>query len=753
MSSVSCSRVRRLGHRGSRTRGRGPSGPLVVVATALCCVACAALAASHPHDHEPVVLRLVRGTVDSTHIDGRYRAERSLPASYSSSSSYPSPSPSPTAAAADDGAGAEDSRQQQQEQGEEADAEDEEETDESGDAVAVVSGAEPTETPAFPSDEQRTLFICLLGGGVGVIGEYFAEISIGTPAQDFRVQIDTGSANLLLPSTDCVTTSGQECPYTTNLYNYSASSDSSLWPCTETCDSGCLDVNGQDACQIHVSYGDAASVYAYVVNDSMRISNFDPTQVSLGVAVKERGNFASDEVDGILGLAYEAISVDGIPGVFETLVAAGLKDEFSICLSPLGGLLVLGGSTGTYTGQFTFTPITQEDYYHVELLSIWIADFSIPSQSVGDAIVDSGTSLLLLASTLYDKMVQTLQLNYCSSTFSLTGLCGKTNIFDPNVCWYFSDRTLSEYPNIVFRMPDANNLDSEISLVLKPENYFVSTRDNRGSACLYFGIHSSGSNVTVLGDVFLSPFTTLFDRANSQIGFAPVTNCDYSLVSETSGELTGKRIMYVVAFGVALVLIAACAIFLVLFVAIGVAHSKKRQRLSEVPDITDISVTSTCINSEQTQQNPDPPNLGSSNEPQPNSSETPASEGTSTREITMEGAEPLESEGSNGCITSAGSAPTTNVSIHNTSTSAADTTATSPICSSRVPFQFSASIPSPTQLHHTKKQSHYHNNKHATHYLNNNRQRSKKGANKRTPLLETSMPHPMSQPQPTVFLP
>ena len=57
----------------------------------------------------------------------------------------------------------------------------------------------------------------------------------------------------------------------------------------------------------------------------------------------------------ILGLAYPSIAVNGMVSPFDALVSAGkFENQFSMCLNPEGGVLVLGGYGNFHTGDYTW---------------------------------------------------------------------------------------------------------------------------------------------------------------------------------------------------------------------------------------------------------------------------------------------------------------------------------------------------------------------------------------------------------------
>eukprot|EP01105_Mastigella_eilhardi_P013786 TRINITY_DN3138_c0_g1_i2.p1 TRINITY_DN3138_c0_g1~~TRINITY_DN3138_c0_g1_i2.p1 ORF type:complete len:512 (-),score=96.37 TRINITY_DN3138_c0_g1_i2:616-2151(-) len=421
-----------------------------------------------------------------------------------------------------------------------------------GEALAVAEGVP---LAGNSSDEVMTganneYYFAFLGGDVTSVGEYFCEVWIGTPPQPFRLQVDTGSANLLIPSKECVDSSGDACMHTSTLYDASKSVSSSLWNCTEhLCKAGCVAAPQDDqACGFRIGYSDGSAASAYVVSDLLQIGTFPHIVADFGAVYSESGRFAEHQVDGILGLAYQSIAVSGVPGLFETLVAAGLNDQFSMCFGDEGGgLLVLGGTHSmTYEGQFQYTPIVSRSYYEVSLMEMKGPSFNIACTSTYRTVVDSGTTLIFLATNLYDSLVYEMSRVYCSGVSANVlaasppvGMCGSTTVFDQQTCWRISDSSLRKYPDLVFRFPRVDENATEVKpgdyfeVVLSPAQYFVTAKDSTGRECRYFGIWDSGDNCNVLGDLFLSQFTTLFDRKNNRIGFAPRASCEFTLPQAT----------------------------------------------------------------------------------------------------------------------------------------------------------------------------------------------------------------------------
>jgi len=108
--------------------------------------------------------------------------------------------------------------------------------------------------------------------------------------------------------------------------------------------------------------------------------------------------------DGILGMAFASISVDGVVPVWYNLLSQNLVSEpvFGVWLgrntsSAYGGELTLGGTDPShYTGAFTYVPLTNEDYWHFAMTDVQVNGVSQGFCSAGcHAIADTGTSLLV----------------------------------------------------------------------------------------------------------------------------------------------------------------------------------------------------------------------------------------------------------------------------------------------------------------------------------------------------------------------
>ena len=86
---------------------------------------------------------------------------------------------------------------------------------------------------------------------------------------------------------------------------------------------------------------------------------------TLGVAAEYSSNLAIDQFppDGVMGMAFQSISAYNAPPVFQSLISRSLTDEpvFSFKFATTGSELYLGGANSAlYTGNFAYTPVTQQ---------------------------------------------------------------------------------------------------------------------------------------------------------------------------------------------------------------------------------------------------------------------------------------------------------------------------------------------------------------------------------------------------------
>ena len=136
-----------------------------------------------------------------------------------------------------------------------------------------------------------------------VDAQYYGEISLGTPEQSFMVVFDTGSSNLWVPSTRC---SSVAC-YLHNRYDADQS---------ET-----YRENGTD---FEIRYG-SGSLEGVISNDILQVGNMKIEDVDFGESVKEPGMaFVFGKFDGIFGLGYDRIAVQGVVPPFYHMINKNL---------------------------------------------------------------------------------------------------------------------------------------------------------------------------------------------------------------------------------------------------------------------------------------------------------------------------------------------------------------------------------------------------------------------------------------------
>lgn len=308
--------------------------------------------------------------------------------------------------------------------------------------------------------------------------QYYGPIHIGSNNQKFTVIFDTGSSNLWVPSSQCKTLS---C-----LPHEKYHSDQSS-------------TYKKDGRELEIQYG-SGKISGFLSNDQVNLGGLTVKEFVFGEVTHLTLNFGVAHFDGILGMAWSAISVDKIPTVFDQMISQGLVDDhsFSFYLTQkpsqeTGSALVLGGvDSKYYTGDFTYHDLTEETYWKISLDEILIG--KIPVSGRLNGIVDTGTSTLVGSLSVVAPILVDI---------------GAVEEIDCS------------------RIPSLPNLTVKIdgtSYVIPPQNYILQVTMFQQTQCVV-GIMSlnfppSFGKTMILGDIFIKTYYTHFDVANKKVGFA-----------------------------------------------------------------------------------------------------------------------------------------------------------------------------------------------------------------------------------------
>jgi len=318
--------------------------------------------------------------------------------------------------------------------------------------------------------------------------QYYGEIEIGTPGQKFTVIFDTGSSNLWVPSATCGFLN-----IACQRHNKYDSSKSSSYT--------------KDGRDFSIQYGTGA-MKGFVSLDTVCVAGVCVDNQGFAEAVKEPGiTFIAAKFDGILGMGWNTISVDGLPTVFDSMIAQNKVDApvFSFYLNrdpndSNGGKLVLGGSDASlYTGEMNYIPLTRLGYWQVAMDSISVAgDKGMACAGGCEAVMDTGTSLM--AGPAED--VKAINEAIGAKVNPITG----QGMID---C-----QQVPSLPVITFTFGGKD-------YSLSGNDYVLKLEQGGQSICLsgFMGLQTP-DGLWILGDVFLGKYYSEYDVGNKRVGLA-----------------------------------------------------------------------------------------------------------------------------------------------------------------------------------------------------------------------------------------
>jgi len=316
--------------------------------------------------------------------------------------------------------------------------------------------------------------------------EYLGNITIGTPDQKFVVVLDTGSANLWVPSTGCGRTCNGKRKYDSTKSSTADKSDTRSW-------------------SIQYGSGDAKGT---LITDTMRFGDAGTPQLTVpktlfGQATQISSDFSGDATDGILGLAFTSLAVDQVVPPLINAINQGLLDQplFTVYLQHRGALDNVAGGVFTYGAIDTtncgpimaYQPLSSATYFQFQMASISLGGYT--KTGTAEVISDTGTSFIGGPQTVTDALANAVGATYDNQN---------------GVYWIDCN-----YSKTTFDITIGTTKYS-----IQPVNYIVSVGNNQCLLDLFpFDFGGFGPQ-WILGDPLIRQYCNIYDLGNKRIGFA-----------------------------------------------------------------------------------------------------------------------------------------------------------------------------------------------------------------------------------------
>ncbi|KAI8384312.1 aspartic peptidase domain-containing protein [Radiomyces spectabilis] len=308
---------------------------------------------------------------------------------------------------------------------------------------------------------------------------YYGEIYIGEPPQKFNVVFDTGSADVWVVSSNCVTV--DTCKHHRQFVTNASTSYSSY---------------GDDGDEtIEVNYG-SGQIRAHLGRDKIQVAGITLDDQVVADAHELSHEFMATPFDGIFGLAMTDLSNSLNPPPFYAM--QGVLDEplFAIYTTATGGEIDFGAiDTTRYEGDLLYADLIASGYWMVRMDEVVFGGEALGPRR---AIVDSGTTLILTSAEDAEKIHGDIPgaLSNGDGTWSVP--CGD-----------------------IKSLPELTLTINGVNLWLTPDKYIMHSDDMMRTMCLsgIAGQTIGRRDTWILGDVFMKQYYTVFDLGNRRVGF------------------------------------------------------------------------------------------------------------------------------------------------------------------------------------------------------------------------------------------
>ncbi|KAJ1968653.1 hypothetical protein IWQ62_001115 [Dispira parvispora] len=317
--------------------------------------------------------------------------------------------------------------------------------------------------------------------------EYYGVVSFGTPPQRFRVNFDTGSADIWIPGMEC---QEELCQH---RRQFDPEASATYQPSDQTFD---------------MSYMDGAAAQGTLGSDQLTIGNIRVANQTFGTTFYESEHLGFDEYDGMFGLAFSPVgSVDGVKTAMDNILEQGLLTSNTVAFSlsksreadGTGGYVEFGHIDQTaFEGELLYIPVNQPIYWEITVQGMFVNGMDLGVS--GDGMIDTGTTLLVVPPTVAELF---------HSQFPLAWKNPDDN------GWVIPCNT-----------PLLGDYNFEIQLggrrfAIPVEDLVYGPLESDSDFCYSAMSEGSADDLWILGDTFIKNYYVVFDYAEKAIGIAP----------------------------------------------------------------------------------------------------------------------------------------------------------------------------------------------------------------------------------------
>ncbi|KAH7723274.1 ASP-1 protein [Aphelenchoides avenae] len=323
---------------------------------------------------------------------------------------------------------------------------------------------------------------------------YQGNITIGTPPQDFTVVLDTGSSNLWVIDVSCTSQRCQGYPDSGFKKRHFDKSKSTTY------------VNNGE--YFEIQYG-SGSCYGYLGADTTSFGGLTDLSQTFGIAQDIADVFGYQQMDGILGLGWPAISEDNVLPPMQQILGQLDAPIFTVWLDRhvkpsagvTGGLITYGAlDTVNCDNSWNYVPLSAENWWTFPIDGFKVGKYK--RKGTQQVISDTGTSYLATPDREFQDILKATGAEYDFGSDEYTLDCDKKGL-----------------PDIVLTM-------GGIDYPIKSTEYVIDIDLGKNKCAL--AVFSAGSGpvndptnpLWILGDTFIRPFCNVYDIGKKRIGFA-----------------------------------------------------------------------------------------------------------------------------------------------------------------------------------------------------------------------------------------